>query len=81
MSALLKLEVATQRQGLAFGAQQSGATLGALLAGLALPAVAIPLGWRWAYVAAAALALGAAAFAPRVGARRQPRSALPRRAV
>jgi MFS family permease len=65
VSALLRREVAIHRQGLAFGAQQSGATIGALLAGLALPAVAIPLGWRWAFVAAAALALGGAACAPR----------------
>jgi MFS family permease len=64
VSALLKREVAVHRQGLAFGAQQAGAPLGALLAGLALPAVAIPLGWRWAFVAAAALALVAVAFAP-----------------
>jgi MFS family permease len=64
VSALLKREVATQRQGLAFGAQQSGGTLGALLAGLALPLVAIPFGWRWAYLAVAALALLAAAIAP-----------------
>jgi MFS family permease len=68
VSALLKREVATHRQGLAFGSQQSGASLGALLAGLALPAVAIPLGWRWAYVAAGALALGAATLAPAAGA-------------
>ena len=64
VSALLRREVAIHRQGLAFGAQQSGASLGALLAGLALPAVAIPLGWRWAFVATAVLALAAAAFAP-----------------
>jgi MFS family permease len=65
VSALLRREVAIHRQGLAFGAQQSGASLGALMAGLALPAIAIPVGWRWAYVGAAALALGAAALAPR----------------
>ena len=65
VSALLKREVATHRQGLAFGAQQSGASLGALVAGLALPAVAIPFGWRWAYVGAAVLAVAAASLAPR----------------
>jgi len=65
VSALLKREVAIHRQGLAFGAQQSGGTLGALLAGLALPVVAIPFGWRWAFLAVAVLALGAAALAPR----------------
>ena len=68
VSALLKREVATHRQGLAFGAQQSGASMGALLAGLALPAVAIPLGWRWAYVAAGALAMAAATLVPSQGA-------------
>jgi predicted MFS family arabinose efflux permease len=56
--------VATHRQGLAFGAQMSGATTGALLAGLALPAIGIPFGWRWAFVGAAALGLAAASLAP-----------------
>jgi MFS family permease len=65
VSALLKREVAVHRHGLAFGAQQGGAPMGALLAGLALPAVAIPFGWRWAFVVAAALALAAVAWAPR----------------
>ena len=68
VSALLKGEVAAHRHGLAFGAQQSGAPLGAVLAGLALPAVAIPFGWRWAFLAAAVLALVAAACAPRPAA-------------
>src|SRR5215207_11362763 len=49
VSALLRREVAVSRQGLAFGAQQAGAPMGALLAGLALPAVAIPFGWRWRF--------------------------------
>ncbi len=65
VSTLLKRELAGHRHGLAFGAQQSGASLGALLAGLALPALAIPLGWRWAFVGAAALTLAAATAAPR----------------
>jgi MFS family permease len=64
VSALLRRTVETGRHGLAFGAQQSGASIGALLAGVALPAVAIPFGWRWAYVVAAALAVGAVALAP-----------------
>ena len=66
VSALLRREVEIRRQGLAFGAQQSGASLGALLAGLSLPALAIPFGWRWAYVASAVLALAALAVAPAV---------------
>jgi MFS family permease len=64
VSVALQYEVAPERRGLAFGSQQAGASIGALLAGLALPAVAIPFGWRWAYLGIAALALMAAAAAP-----------------
>jgi MFS family permease len=63
-SALLDHHVPRARQGLAFGAMQAGAPLAALAAGLALPVVAIPLGWRWAFVATAALALAAVLAAP-----------------
>ena len=65
VSALFKRLIPEARQGMAFGAQQAGAPLGSLLAGLALPLIAIPLGWRWAYVAAAILGLVAVALAPR----------------
>jgi MFS family permease len=68
VSALLKREVAVRRQGLAFGAQQAGAPMGGLLAGLALPALAIPFGWRWGFVAAATIALVAVACVPRAPA-------------
>jgi MFS family permease len=66
VSALLRREVAVHRQGLAFGAQQAGAPIGAMLAGLALPAVAIPFGWRWAFAAAAVLAALAVVCSPGV---------------
>jgi MFS family permease len=75
VSALLRRTVHTGRHGLAFGAQQSGASIGALLAGLALPAVAIPLGWRWAYAGAAVLAIVAVALAPAPGPGEPPRLA------
>jgi MFS family permease len=75
VSALLRRNVDTGRHGLAFGAQQSGASIGALLAGLALPVVAIPLGWRWAYAGAAVLALVAVALAPAPGPGDPPRLA------
>ena len=64
VSALLNREMSENRRGMAFGAMQAGAPLGAMLAGLALPAIAIPLDWRWAYVAAALIAIAAAALAP-----------------
>jgi MFS family permease len=79
VSALLKREVAVQRHGLAFGAQQAGAPMGALLAGLALPAVAIPFGWRWAFAVAAALALASVAWAPRTDGAATPPSTPGRR--
>jgi predicted MFS family arabinose efflux permease len=64
VSSTLNQEVEPARRGFAFGCQQAGASIGAFLAGLALPAIAIPFGWRWGYVAVAVLALSAAAAAP-----------------
>jgi MFS family permease len=64
VSAALKYEIAPARRGLAFGVQQAGAPIGAVLAGLALPAVAIPFGWEWAFLGVAALALAVAVAAP-----------------
>jgi MFS family permease len=64
VSAMLHREIPTERRGLAFGAQQAGAPLGAMLAGLALPVIAIPLGWRWAYASTAVLAALAIALVP-----------------
>jgi MFS family permease len=75
VSGMLRRTVPEERHGLAFGAQQSGASLGALLAGLALPAVAIPFDWRWAYVIAAGLAVAAAAAAPHAGPLPKPAAA------
>jgi MFS family permease len=51
------LRAAATRDGLAFGAQQAGGTLAPLAAGIALPLVATPLGWRWAFGLAAVPAL------------------------
>ena len=62
--------VSRRRRALAFGIAQSALPGGLLLAGVAVPVVAEPLGWRPVFVIAAALALIAAAAAPmgRVGA-------------
>lgn len=48
---------ATDRQGLVFGLKHAGIPTSTLLAGLAVPLVILTLGWRWAYVFAAALAV------------------------
>ena len=62
------------RQGFALAVKQSAIPGGALLAGLAVPLFAVTFGWRWAFVAAAALVLVTAAYLPsaaRPGARAQ----------
>ncbi len=41
------------RQGFAFGVKQAAIPAATLLAGLAVPAVAVTIGWRWAFVLAA----------------------------
>lgn len=50
-------------RGLSFGIKQSAIPIATLLGGLAVPLVALTVGWRWAYVLAALVALGVAAKA------------------
>lgn len=49
--------VTVARQGVAYGAKQAAVPTASLVAGLSLPAIGLALGWRWAFVGAAALAL------------------------
>jgi predicted MFS family arabinose efflux permease len=42
--------VPSDRQGLGFGIKQSAPRLATLLAGLAVPALGLTVGWRWAFV-------------------------------
>jgi MFS family permease len=63
----LAREVPPGRQGLSFGIKQSAIPAATLIAGAAVPAVAVTVGWRWAYVGAAVLALCVAAVVPRAG--------------
>jgi MFS family permease len=55
------------RQGFAFGVKQATAPLGTLLAGIAVPAFALTIGWRWAFGTTAVLAVLAAFAVPRLG--------------
>ncbi len=59
--------VPAHRLGLSFGVKQAAIPLSTLLAGAAVPAVALTVGWRWAYVIAAALAVLAVLAVPRSG--------------
>jgi MFS family permease len=52
----LAQRVRTGRLGLAFGVKQSAIPMSTFLGGAAVPAVALTVGWRWAYVAAAVVA-------------------------
>jgi MFS family permease len=50
-------QVPLDRQGLAFGVKQSAIPAAVLISGLALPVLALPLGWRATFVICAAVAL------------------------
>jgi len=60
----LALHVPPRRQGLSFGVKQAAIPICTLLAGAAVPVVALTLGWRWAFVLAAGLALAAVPLVP-----------------
>ncbi|MFG1954189.1 MFS transporter [Micromonospora sp. NPDC048830] len=68
-NAALVRHVPTRRQGLSFGVKQAAIPVSTLLAGLAVPTVAVTAGWRWAFVAGALAALAALPAAPRGEAR------------
>lgn len=64
LALLTSRRVPVDRQGLAFGVKQGGVSMAALLGGVAVPAVALTVGWRWAF-AGAAVAAAALLAAPR----------------
>jgi predicted MFS family arabinose efflux permease len=49
--------VPDHRRGLAFGVKQAAIPGATLLAGVAVPTLALTVGWRWAFVAGAAIAI------------------------
>jgi MFS family permease len=52
------------RQGLLLGLKMAGIPISTLLSGLAVPAIALTVGWRWAYVGTGLLAFVCAALVP-----------------
>ena len=60
----LAREVPAGRQGISFGIKQAAIPTATLLAGLAVPGIAVTLGWRWAFAGGAALALLVALLVP-----------------
>jgi MFS family permease len=61
----LARSVPNERQGAAFGIKQASVPLATFLGGLAVPAVALTVGWQWAFVGAACLACAAATLVRR----------------
>lgn len=55
---LLIRQVQPGRLGTAFGLKQAASPGSSMLAGFAVPAIAVTLGWRWAFALVALLALG-----------------------
>jgi predicted MFS family arabinose efflux permease len=63
-NALVAAQVRPERYGLGFGIKQSGIPLATMLGGLAVPLIALTVGWRYAYVLAAVAALVAMLLVP-----------------
>jgi MFS family permease len=56
---MLATHIEGERLGFALAAKQSGMPAAALLGGVAVPAIALTVGWQWAYVAGIVVAVGA----------------------
>ncbi|MFI7604782.1 MFS transporter [Micromonospora sp. NPDC049366] len=68
-NAALARHVPPRRQGLSFGIKQAAIPVSTLLAGAAVPTIALTAGWRWAFAVAACVALAALPAVPRREAR------------
>ncbi len=61
---MLTTHIAPARLGFALATKQSGMPAAALLGGLAVPAIALTVGWQWAYVGGATVVIIAVASFP-----------------
>ena len=61
---LLARDLPVRRQGLGFAIKQASIPIATLLSGLAVPTIALTVGWRWAFVASAGLATASIATVP-----------------
>lgn len=71
--------VPPHRQGLAFAVKQSAVPGATLLGGLAVPTIALTVGWRWTYIAGAVLAVAGGFTSVEVGGSAGSPSAAPGR--
>lgn len=63
---LIAQGIPANRRGMGFGVKQSSIPAATLLAGVAVPAVALTVGWRWVFVIAGLIGLVAAVAVPRL---------------
>lgn len=66
LAVLVTRAVPVTRQGFAFGVKEASVPIATLLAGLAVPAIALTLGWRWAFTVGLLPLAGLALLLPRV---------------
>ncbi|MDP9460209.1 MAG: MFS transporter [Actinomycetota bacterium] len=78
---LIARAVASDRHGLAYGTKQAAIPLSTMIAGVAVPVIAIPLGWRPAFALGAALAVLVLLTVPAGRRLRPPGSAEPSEAA
>ncbi len=69
---MLMARIPAGRRAFAFAVKQSAIPTATLLAGLAVPTIALTIGWRWVFVFAAAGGLVAAVTVPRMSWQRPP---------
>ena len=62
----LSRAVPADRHGVAFGVRQAALPLGSLLGGLAVPVIALTIGWRWAFIGMIVPAVLLSMWAPRL---------------
>lgn len=74
---LITQAVPTHRRGTGFGVKQSAIPMATMLAGAAVPAVALTIGWRWVFVFGGLLGLIAAWSVPSLPATQQPARSAP----
>lgn len=76
-NALVASQISQQRFGLGFAIKQSAIPLATTLSGLAVPVIAVTIGWRYAYAAAAVVAVLTILVTPKDQQRNEGRSESP----
>ncbi len=72
LAILVARAVPATRQGLAFGVKEASIPIATLVAGLAVPAIALTLGWRWAFTVGLVPLAGLGLLLPRLDLTRHP---------